>query len=171
MTRAGRWRIRWVRFLRIALIVLAGGPVASPAWAGGERILTVAENAIYGGATGLLLGGVLTLVVQAADRDDVVRWGVVVGTFAGFGYGLYEARGQMDGFSERVRAGAQARTRARRAPGSEAGIVSIRTAATPGGSFPASWTRSSRFVPFPHCRKIGERPEPPMGGAVRRTSW
>jgi hypothetical protein len=41
--------------------------------------------------TGLVLGGVLTLVVDDEDRDDVVRWGVVIGTFGGFGFGIYEA--------------------------------------------------------------------------------
>jgi hypothetical protein len=152
-------------------LIVTCGPTASSAQAGGERILTVAKDAVYGGATGLLLGGVLTLVVPAKDRDDVVRWGVVAGTFAGFGYGLYEASGQKDGFSERVEARANARLQARRASGSEAGIASTRTAATPGGSIPVRWSPAIRVLERPRCRKIDGRPEPATGGATGRSSW
>jgi hypothetical protein len=54
-------------------------------------MLTVTKNTLYGALTGLVLGGTLTLVVDEEKRDDVVRWGVVIGTFGGFGYGLYAA--------------------------------------------------------------------------------
>ena len=56
-----------------------------------EPLLSVVKNTLYGAMTGLVLGGVLTLVVDDEDRDDVVRWGVVIGTFGGFGFGIYEA--------------------------------------------------------------------------------
>jgi hypothetical protein len=171
MTGDDCWRMRWAHFLWVVPFLLASAPAASPAHADGERILSVTKNAIYGGATGLLLGGVLTLVVTADHRDDVVRWGVVIGTFAGFGYGLYEARGQKDGFSERVRAQADARRQARLAAGEEIKIASMRGDAALGGPIPARWGRNRLPVPYPQFREIGERPEPAMGGATGRTSW
>ena len=171
MTRNGRWRLGWAHLLWVAPLMVSGGLSASPAQADGERILTVAKDAVYGGATGLLLGGVLTLVVPSESRDDMVRWGVVVGTFAGFGYGLYEARGQKDEFSERVQARAVARLQARPARGGEAGIVSTRTAAAPGGSIVACWSPAIRFLESPRSGKLKERPEPATGGAIGRTSW
>ncbi|MBU1700737.1 MAG: hypothetical protein KJ970_01645 [Candidatus Eisenbacteria bacterium] len=56
-----------------------------------EPMLTITKNTLYGALTGLVLGGTLTLVVDEEKRDDVVRWGVVIGTFGGFGFGLYTA--------------------------------------------------------------------------------
>jgi hypothetical protein len=163
--------MRWIHLLWVVPLLVTGGPTASPAQAGGERILTVAKDAVYGGATGLLLGGVLTLVVPSESRDDMVRWGVVIGTFAGFGYGLYETRGHGDEFSERVRARADARLLARRASVSEAAIAPARTAAGPRGSVPACWAPTTRALESRWCRKIEERPEPAAGGATGRTSW
>jgi hypothetical protein len=55
-------------------------------------MLTIMKNTLYGSVTGLILGGTLTLVVDKEDRDDVVRWGVVIGTFSGFAYGVYAAQ-------------------------------------------------------------------------------
>lgn len=171
MKRERRLRKMLARLLRMAPLVLAGGLTTSPARAGGERILAVAENAIYGGATGLLLGGVLTLVVNADNRGDVVRWGVVAGTFVGFGYGLYDARGTKDEFSELVRNRADARRQSRHAEGSEAGIASGRAAATPGGEIPAWRVTSSGSTPNSPRLEVGERPEPAMGRAKGRNSW
>jgi hypothetical protein len=170
MTRECRWRMRWAHLLWVVPLLVTSAPTASPAQADGERILTVAKNAVYGGATGLLLGGVLTLVVPADSRDDMVRWGLVIGTFAGFGYGLYEARGPKDGFSERVRAQADARLQAQRASGNEAAIASTRMASTSGGSMQARWAPAIRFLESPRCRRIEERPEPATGGATGRSS-
>ncbi len=63
--------------------------------------MTVARNTVLGGVTGLVLGGTLTLVVDEDQRDDVVRWGVVIGTFGGFGLGIWAAsRGQDDLFAD-----------------------------------------------------------------------
>ena len=45
---------------------------------------------MYGAATGLLLGGVTALVVDSNDRGDAIRWGIVLGTFGGFAYGVYK---------------------------------------------------------------------------------
>lgn len=170
MTREGRRRMRWAHLLWVVPLMVTSAPTASPAQADGERILTVAKNAVYGGATGLLLGGVLTLVVPSENRDDMVRWGLVIGTFGGFGYGLYEVSGQKDGFSERVRARADARLLAQRASGSNPAITSTRTASTPGGSIQARWSPAVRFLESPRCRRIEERPEPATGGATGRSS-
>jgi hypothetical protein len=172
MTRQGRACLHGAHLLCIVPLVLMSWPAASPAQAGGERILDVAKNAVYGGATGLLLGGVLTLVVPVDKRDDVVRWGVVIGTFVGFGYGLYEARGEKDGFSERVRERAEARAQARLAAREADGkIAPTRAVATQGGSNPTMRAGACRRVSFPRFRDVGERPEPAMGGAAGRTSW
>lgn len=62
----------------------------APAQASDNGVLQVMKSALYGGVAGLLLGGVLTLVVDSDSRDDVVRWGVVLGTFGGFAYGIYD---------------------------------------------------------------------------------
>ncbi len=84
--------------LLVAALLLASG--SAPAAAAEEnKILTIAKDAVYGSATGLFLGAVLALVVKAEDRGDVVRWGVVIGTFTGFSYGIYDARRGVDEFS------------------------------------------------------------------------
>ncbi len=170
MTRGDRRRRRWAHLLWVVPLMVTSGPSVSSAQAGGERILIVAKNAVYGGATGLLLGGVLTLVVPSESRDDMVRWGVVLGTFAGFGYGLYEARGQKDGFSERVQARADARFQTRLAARDVAGIAATRTTARQGGSIPRGRTPVIRFPESPRCWRIEERSEPATGGTTGRTS-
>jgi hypothetical protein len=69
-----------------------------------EPILTVLKNTLLGGATGLLLGGTATLVTDDEHRADVVRWGVVIGTFGGFALGVVRAvRGDEDVFGSAER--------------------------------------------------------------------
>lgn len=64
-----------------------------------DDILLIGKSALYGAATGLLLGGVTALVVDSNDRGDAVRWGIVLGTFGGFAYGIYKvSRGDEDMF-------------------------------------------------------------------------
>ena len=79
----------------VALFVALAAPGAplspAPARAEGEGFKTIITNTGYGLACGLVLGGVLTLVVDSDDRGDVLRWGVVLGAFTGFGYGVYSA--------------------------------------------------------------------------------
>lgn len=89
------------RFGRFTTGVICAGLLLSLAWpglGGGDgaaqarsenKILLLAKTAVYGGLTGLLLGGVAALVVDSDSRDDAVRWGVVLGTFGGFAYGIY----------------------------------------------------------------------------------
>ena len=65
-----------------------------------EPLMNVLKSTILGSVTGLLLGGTLTLVVDEGQRADTVRWGVVIGTFAGCGVGIWQvARGNDDLFS------------------------------------------------------------------------
>ncbi|MFN8549379.1 MAG: hypothetical protein U0527_15760 [Candidatus Eisenbacteria bacterium] len=60
-------------------------------------LVTILKDGLYGGATGLLLGAVIALVVDSDHRDDSVRWGIVLGTFGGCAYGIYDV--SQDGFS------------------------------------------------------------------------
>jgi hypothetical protein len=75
--------------LAVAL-TLAQSPMA-PARAqdSSNDLLVIAKSSLLGGLVGLVLGGVTALVVDSDDRDDAVRWGIVLGTFGGFGYGVY----------------------------------------------------------------------------------
>jgi len=75
------------------------GMLTPPATA--EPLLGVLKNTLLGGATGLVLGGTATLVVDDEDdRSGVVRWGIVIGTFAGFSLGVALAvRGEEDLFA------------------------------------------------------------------------
>ena len=52
-------------------------------------MVEVARSTIYGGVTGLLLGGALALAVPDNKDSDYLKWGFVAGTFFGFGYGLH----------------------------------------------------------------------------------
>lgn len=56
-----------------------------------DPLLQITKDTLLGGATGLILGGTLTLVVDEEDRSEVVRWGVVIGTFGGFSFGVWRA--------------------------------------------------------------------------------
>jgi len=77
------WRSR---ALAAALALLLAVP-AAPAMAKAPA-LTILKNTLLGAATGLVLGGTLTLVADSDSRGDVVRWGVVIGAFGGFALGV-----------------------------------------------------------------------------------
>ena len=51
-------------------------------------VLTVAKSTLWGGLTGLVLGGAIALVAED-NEEDIVKWSFVAGTFGGFAYGLY----------------------------------------------------------------------------------
>jgi hypothetical protein len=61
-----------------------------------DVMMTIAKDTLLGGTVGLVLGGTLTLVTDEDNRSDTVRWGIVIGTFAGFGLGVYEAMHPQD---------------------------------------------------------------------------
>jgi hypothetical protein len=50
--------------------------------------VTIAKSTFWGGVTGLILGGAVALVVDD-DQEDIIKWFLVGGVFAGFGYGVY----------------------------------------------------------------------------------
>ena len=90
MNSAASGRTRTVSLLGgLALQCVSSVMTPTPAHAE-DSILTIARDSLYGAATGLLLGGVLALVVDADSRDDSIRWGVVVGTFAGCAFGIWQ---------------------------------------------------------------------------------
>ena len=99
-----RWSAPRVLVLALLALPLAATSVSWPlkaAAAEENRILTATKSALYGGAAGLLLGGVAALVAKRDDRDNAIRWGVVVGTFGGFAYGLYDVTHHKSDFSLR----------------------------------------------------------------------
>jgi hypothetical protein len=83
-------RIGSALVLAVALTI-AMTPVAPTARAqdSSNDLLTIAKSSLFGGLVGLVLGGVTALVVDSDKRDDSVRWGIVLGTFGGFAYGVY----------------------------------------------------------------------------------
>ena len=76
------------RFIALAMI-LAMLPCGTARAA--DPLMTVLKATLVGSITGLVLGGTLTLVVDDESRSETVRWGVVIGTFAGFGVGVWQA--------------------------------------------------------------------------------
>jgi hypothetical protein len=81
-------RIGCALALALALTFAQIAPVAR-AQDSSNDLLVIAKSSLLGGLLGLVLGGVTALVVDSEKRDDSVRWGIVLGTFAGFGYGVY----------------------------------------------------------------------------------
>ncbi len=80
------------------LILLLAAPRCRGA---SDPLLVVTKDTLLGAVTGLILGGTLTLVIDDdSKKAETVRWGVVIGTFAGFGFGIYHAsRGEADLFA------------------------------------------------------------------------
>jgi len=76
----------------VLALLLAGAPglPVRAAGASDEGMVSIGKNAVYGALTGLLLGGVVALVSDEDSRGDAIRWGVVIGTFGGVAYGIYE---------------------------------------------------------------------------------
>ncbi len=110
-----RRRAPGIVILCLLLAAQAGNARAS------EPLLDVLKTTLLGGMTGLILGGTLTLVVDEGSRSDTVRWGVVIGTFAGCGVGIWQAAtGRDDLFSSAGPAGARAPVAARAVQASDA---------------------------------------------------
>lgn len=88
---------RWLPVC-LALALLSGASTTGAR----EPLLTVLKNTLLGGATGLVLGGAASLVVEDSDRADAVRWCVAAGTFGGFALGVVLAvRGEEYLFGDR----------------------------------------------------------------------
>lgn len=79
----------------LALSMLLGAWTPSRAAVNVERsgsenpMVEVARSTLYGGLTGLLLGGALAIASDGKHDASMVRWGFVGGTFFGFGFGLW----------------------------------------------------------------------------------
>jgi hypothetical protein len=52
------------------------------------RLLSITKTTIYGALLGGILGLASALVVRDGYEDDAVRWGIVLGAFGGFAYGV-----------------------------------------------------------------------------------
>ena len=75
----------------LCLALLVGGAAPDSSAASRERkLLSTAKTTIYGALLGSLLGLATSLVVRDGYKDDAVRWGIVLGAFGGFVYGVTE---------------------------------------------------------------------------------
>jgi hypothetical protein len=77
--------------LMVLMLVMAGESSAQVTVVRGgseNPVITIGKSTLYGGATGLLLGLALSLVVDE-DTGDIVKWSFVGGTFGGFFLGAY----------------------------------------------------------------------------------
>lgn len=72
------------------LLCFLAGMLPARAAASENKVLGVAKDTVYGAASGLLLGGATALIVRQDQRWGAIRWGVALGTFGGFFYGLYD---------------------------------------------------------------------------------
>ncbi|HTO91690.1 MAG TPA: hypothetical protein VMJ70_11225 [Candidatus Sulfotelmatobacter sp.] len=82
------------RLISAALVAVALGPNPARAAVNVERhgsengMVEIARSTIYGALAGLVVGGAIELAAKD-DSGEPLRWGIVIGTFAGLGYGIY----------------------------------------------------------------------------------
>lgn len=81
----------------VILTTMLVTPLVPTAAAEDSTILRISKSTIYGGLLGLLLGAAVAIVVDD-NRDEPIRWGLVIGVFGGFGYGIYSASTGRDDF-------------------------------------------------------------------------
>ena len=81
-----------VSFLHVPLV-----PLVPAAQAEDNTMIRISKSTVYGGLLGLLLGGAVAIVVDD-NRDKPIRWGLVLGMFGGFAYGVYSASTGRDDF-------------------------------------------------------------------------
>jgi hypothetical protein len=51
--------------------------------------IEVMNTTKWGALGGLLVGGAISLAARGNDNGEGLRWGIIVGTFAGLGYGIW----------------------------------------------------------------------------------
>jgi hypothetical protein len=56
---------------------------------------SVFKSTLFGGLAGLALGGAVELVKEDSN-GDAAKWGLVIGTFFGFAYGVYHVASRPD---------------------------------------------------------------------------
>jgi hypothetical protein len=82
--------------LSLVVAVLGAGVPSAHAGVNVERrsdenaMVEIARSTIYGAFAGTLVGSAIALVADA--HGTPVKWGFVVGTFVGAGYGLYSVQ-------------------------------------------------------------------------------
>lgn len=77
-------------FIIVLAIALLQTILVPPADADGreDRLLSITKTTVYGALLGGILGFTSALVVRDGYEDDAVRWGIVLGAFGGFAYGI-----------------------------------------------------------------------------------
>jgi hypothetical protein len=70
------------------LWVNADAEVEVRRWGDENPVKVVAKSIFWGAVAGLALGGAIAIVADE-DQEDYIKWGFVIGTFGGFGYGIY----------------------------------------------------------------------------------
>jgi MFS family permease len=85
---------RWA-FAALAVALIAGSSSTARAEVNVERrgsengMVEIARSTMYGALAGFIVGGAIALAAKD-DSGEPLRWGIVVGTFAGLGYGVYQ---------------------------------------------------------------------------------
>jgi len=85
---------RWV-FAALAAALIAGSGSIARAEVNVERhgsengMVEIAKSTIYGALAGFVVGGAIELAAKD-DSGEPLRWGIVIGTFAGLAYGVYD---------------------------------------------------------------------------------
>ena len=100
-TNAKSWRRLTVL---LVLVTLLTSPMVPSAAAEDSTLIRISKSTMYGGLLGLLLGGAVAIVVKD-NRDEPIRWGLVIGVFGGFAYGVYSASTGRDDFFQQTDAG------------------------------------------------------------------
>ena len=77
-----------IMFAFLAFSSSAEAQVAIVRGAHENPVISIAKSTLYGGATGVILGLALTLVIDE-PTGDILKWSFVGGTFGGFLYGIY----------------------------------------------------------------------------------
>jgi hypothetical protein len=54
-----------------------------------NAMVEIFRSTIYGALAGLVVGGAIELAASD-DSGEPLRWGIVIGTFTGLGYGFYQ---------------------------------------------------------------------------------
>lgn len=84
---------RWISVAAVLAVLLTTSPPANAAVnverQGTENpVIEIAKSTAYGALAGMLIGAAIDLAGDG-DESEAIRWGTVIGTFAGLGGGIY----------------------------------------------------------------------------------